>query len=721
VPAPAGRLVAGLCLLVLLAEVVAVVALSRSDQLRPRQVPVLVVGPAVVAQQLAAEADALPDEPFRADWLDDGVAAREAVRDGEAVAALLVRLAGTEDLLVVHAQGDATLNDAVADRVAALEAARDRTVKVTEVTRPDRVDAGHSTGAQEVRRMVLLCVALGGGFVLVVSFARGPVAATRRLGVVRVVGLACVAILGATLLQLIPATALAGEPVHVLAIAAAHIFAIGLLALAFEALAGFVGLALAVLTHLVLALPLIAGVSRHLLPAPWGSVWHWLPTGAAQEALAHVSYLDPGAAVRPALALLAAALVSIVVLLAARTLRGQAAAPGAPAPIRHWRLRVLGLVAPLALALGVGIWLVPTESVEARTVPRTASETACIQDLPAPTSVGELNRRIAQTQGADAFLGADVGASVRLQDGRVLLVFGDTLRSAAFAGPSMARNSMMLWDPDCVSVVLPPGGGALIPDRGDGVGYWPMSLAVAQQPGYDLVLVSAQRVETTGGGSFDFANVGSALAVFVVPAGGTPQLVALQDVGPDSADTGRPHWGAALAVDPAEGWLYLYGTAHPGTEGVFGFSLQVARVRPFDVLDTRAWRYWDGSAWQADPERAAELIPAEGGVSQTLSVVEQDGTWFALSKLGGDLSDDIGFWTAPSPTGPFTPTAPIASAPVEPGSGNVTYMPLAHPELMARPGSMVISYSRNNLDFDAVVADPSLYRPRFLRVPLPIP
>ena len=48
-------------------------------------------------------------------------------------------------------------------------------------------------------------------------------------------------------------------------------------------------------------------------------------------------------------------------------------------------------------------------------------------------------------------------------------------------------------------------------------------------------------------------------------------------------------------------------------------------------------------------------------------------------------------------------------------------MPLAHPELMARPGSMVISYSRNNLDFDAVVADPSLYRPRFLRVPLPIP
>ena len=41
---------------------------------------------------------------------------------------------------------------------------------------------------------------------------------------------------------------------------------------------------------------------------------------------------------------------------------------------------------------------------------------------------------------------------------------------------------MLLWDTDCVSVVLPPSQGALIPDRRDGVGYWPMSTAVATGP-----------------------------------------------------------------------------------------------------------------------------------------------------------------------------------------------------------------------------------------------
>ena len=46
-------------------------------------------------------------------------------------------------------------------------------------------------------------------------------------------------------------------------------------------------------------------------------------------------------------------------------------------------------------------------------------------------------------------------------------------------------------------------------------------------------------------------------------------------------------------------------------------------------------------------------------------------------------------------------------------------MPLAHPTLLSKKHTMVVSYSRNQTDFDAVKKDPSLYRPRFLRVPLP--
>jgi hypothetical protein len=244
-----------------------------------------------------------------------------------------------------------------------------------------------------------------------------------------------------------------------------------------------------------------------------------------------------------------------------------------------------------------------------------------------------------------------------------------------------------------------------------------MSSAVAHRPGYDLVMVSTQRVKTTGGGSFDFANLGPSLAVFIVQDGETPQLIATEDLGADSAAKSRPTWGAALAVD--DDWLYAYGTANPDTAGVFGFSLQVARVRPDDALDSTKWRYWDGAGWRRDAGAAVELLPAAGGVSQTLSVFHEGGRWFALSKRDGDLGDQLVIWTAPGPTGPFTPTDPVASLPSDPDTGAVTYMPLAHPRILPEDGTMVVSYSRNNTDFQKIQDDPRLYRPRFLRVPLP--
>jgi hypothetical protein len=378
---------------------------------------------------------------------------------------------------------------------------------------------------------------------------------------------------------------------------------------------------------------------------------------------------------------------------------------------------VLGTVVPIAVVLGLAVAYVPRDVARARPLPSVASQTQCIDPGGHPRDVATLNRRIDTMRGTPAFQGGDVGADALLQDGRFLLVFGDTIRGPSFDGPGLARNSMLLWDRDCVSVVLPPSGGALIPDRPDEVGYWPMSTAVSHQPGYDLVLVSTQRVRSTGGGSFDFTGLGPALSAFVVPVGGTPQLIGTEDLGPDDDDPTRPAWGAALAVD--DGWLYAYGTARSAEPGVFGNSLHVARVRPDDLLDLSSWRYWDGTTWQRSADRATALVPAEGGVSQTLSVFTHGGRWYALSKRDGDLGDQLVFWTSPGPTGPFTPTDPVATVPTDTATGEVTYMPLAHPEILPRPGTVVASYSRNNVDFSVIAADPRHYRPEFLRLPLP--
>lgn len=384
-----------------------------------------------------------------------------------------------------------------------------------------------------------------------------------------------------------------------------------------------------------------------------------------------------------------------------------------------WRLRVLALVVPTGVLLlgAAALAPAPDKPPEAPSV-AGASETRCLPTGGLAT-VRELDAFAREVRGNPEFQGGDVGASTELQDGRQLFVFGDTLRGEAFDGQQFVRNSMLVFTRTCSQAVLPADHGALIPDRADGVGYWPMSVSHVTHDGYDLVGVATQRVRDNGdtaAGVFAFDILGPAFAVFVVPRGGVPQLIATRDLGPDTVDTTRPIWGAAAAV--SGGWLYLYGTARP-EDGVLGFSLQVARVHLDDVLDQRRWTYWDGGAWVDDAASAAVLIPAAGGVSQTLSVFESNGRWYALSKRNEVLGTDLTVWTASGPTGPFTASATLAQIPSDAATGTLRYLPLAHPDLLPKPGTVVVSYSQNNTDVDVVRDDPRRYRPRFLRVRLP--
>lgn len=381
-----------------------------------------------------------------------------------------------------------------------------------------------------------------------------------------------------------------------------------------------------------------------------------------------------------------------------------------------WRVRVAAVTLPAAAAMFVAIALAPGSSESTLEPVDRATETTCIPIGPI-TSVKSLNDLVTKVRGGSEFQGADVGADVTLQDDRRLWVFGDTLRAPDFEGQRFVRNSMLVFDDQCAEVVLPADHGALIPDRADGVGYWPMSIAKVERTGYDLVGIAAQRVRGANApdGALAFENLGPAIAVFIVVPGRAPQLLKVKDLGPDSPDKSRPTWGAASYVH--DGWVLLYGTANP--KDAFGFSLQVARVRPDDILDPTKLRYWDGKRWQRNPKRAAILIPAVRGVSQTLSVFEQDGRWYAVSKRDEFLGSDLVVWSSPSPTGPFVASPPVAQIPSDASSGTLRYMPLAHPDLLPRKGTVVVSYSQNNTDASKISNDPFLYRPRFLRIRLP--
>lgn len=378
---------------------------------------------------------------------------------------------------------------------------------------------------------------------------------------------------------------------------------------------------------------------------------------------------------------------------------------------RRVRLLTLFSVAIAVLSVAGAALVVYEEKAPA---PRLSLD--CLPFTP-PEDVAGLNRLIARYRSVPGFVGADVGADVLLQDGRRLWVFGDTLRQPDFDGQRLVRNSMLIFSPGCATVVMPRDRGAVVPDRDDGVGYWPMDLGAVHLADFDLVGVSLQRVRTTGTGIFDFEVLGPAVALFRVPRAKAPELLFVRDLGADDPDPARPMWGAA--IEPIGDSVYIYGTSRPGGQSTFGMALSVARVHMHDVADQTAWRYWDGRRWQRDSTRAVALIPAVGGVSAVLSVFHRNGAWYAVSKRDDVFGTDLVIWKAPSPTGPFVPSAPLAQIPSNSADGLLRYMPLAHPDLLPEPDTVVVSYSRNVADLERLLEHPRIYRPEFLRVPLP--
>jgi len=709
IPARRGAAAAVVCAIVVGALLTLVTAWFASTTPRPHEAPVVIVGPAVVTAQLADDVNALAGRPFAVRSAESRGEGTELLTTGEAVAVLVIDLAGTRDVLVLPQVLEPDLDRAVTSQVRVLEERYGRTAVV------DR--AGPATRPPPAVAIGVLTATAGWALVLVMSLVGGPFARTARRGLLRLASLGGLAVCAGAVSIADPRIP-SDATWEVAGLVALGVLAAGCVTLALEALLGLPGLVVAAGLILLAAVPLVAAGHVLLLAEPWSSLARWTVVGAVSEGVAGAG---TGGAGRPVVVLAGAVVLAQAALVATRwSSRAGAdrpdARPGAVPTTVRWRVQLAGVLAAV-LAIGVGLFhLAPVHGDVPAELPSLASRTTC-QPTGRLRSTSDLNR-VTRLRGSPAFQGGDVGAEARLQDGRRLWMFGDTLRAATFSGQRLVRNSMLVVEPGCLQVVLPDGGGAILPDRDADVGYWPMSVTTARRPGYDHVAVMAQRVRSTGGdGIFAFENLGPAVAVYIVPVGGTPQLIALRDVGPDAVDTTRPMWGAAAAMDG--GWLYLYGTARPDSVTATGFSLQVARVRPQDVLEPSRWRYWDGGTWSASPAEATVLVPSADGVSQTLSVFRRGDTWYAFSKRGEFLGTDLVFWTAPSPHGPFTAQPPVGTLPSDAVSGELRYLPLAHPDLLREPGSMLVSYSRNRTDFGAVVADPLLYRPRFLRVPLP--
>ena len=338
--------------------------------------------------------------------------------------------------------------------------------------------------------------------------------------------------------------------------------------------------------------------------------------------------------------------------------------------------------------------------------------------VPAVTSnrtvtVAELNRVVA---GLDLPLwqAGDIGASTRLPDGRIVWVFGDTVRADGVR-PRVVANSMLVTTGLCTSQVQTRDSGPVIPDRADGTVHWPMSVATLERGGQTVLVVISARIRRGTSGAFDFTYLGSSATVFDATGDGAPRLDSQLDITPDDPDPTQVNWGSAMTV--AGPWIYVYGTRLPSPDS-FGRSLHVARAPAAEARDRRTWEFWDGSRWTSTPEAAAPVLPAQGGVSQTLSVDVVDGRFVVVSKRDGDLGSTVYSWTSDSPTGPWTPRRGVRAQFQDP-SGQLRYAPLAHPGIRLADGRLLISISRNTTDFGRLLAEPTLGRPVFAEIDRP--
>jgi hypothetical protein len=181
----------------------------------------------------------------------------------------------------------------------------------------------------------------------------------------------------------------------------------------------------------------------------------------------------------------------------------------------------------------------------------------------------------------------------------------------------------------------------------------------------------------------------------------------------DFSSTRHQTFGAACLVND---YLYIYGTDENMRPEKLDRFLTVARVPLNRVLDFSAWRYFNGEIWVADFHQATHLADRMA-TECSVSFLPKLGQ-YALVYTDGGLSPKIQVRTSRRPWGKWSPASTIYECPeMSTDKRLFCYAAKAHPS-QETDGALIVSYVVNSRDVGQVIADATLYWPRFVRVSL---
>ncbi|MDB4968133.1 MAG: hypothetical protein JWN44_3822 [Myxococcales bacterium] len=305
------------------------------------------------------------------------------------------------------------------------------------------------------------------------------------------------------------------------------------------------------------------------------------------------------------------------------------------------------------------------------------------------------------------WIGGDGAYSADLGGGRVLWLFGDSFvatdASNTRAHSTMVRNSVAIqtgYDPSAATIQFHWRTGS----DGKPASFFAESGAHWFWPGQAIKLPDALLVlltevgPTTGGLGFE-----------------TIRWAAVRI---DNPDDDPAAWHAqSIAVAPND-WKLVpaTGLSFDGADlTAYAFrepSHDIHLVR-FFAADLTAPAWFDEGRFVPQPALAHVPSPVMRGVATELSVTSRGGGFVAVDNDGfGHTTVDVR--TAPAREGPWSQPAHAYRPPENDRAAVFTYAGKGHPELLG--ADLVATYASNHMDFAMLVADTSLYFPRFVRL-----
>ena len=350
-------------------------------------------------------------------------------------------------------------------------------------------------------------------------------------------------------------------------------------------------------------------------------------------------------------------------------------------------------------------------------------------------------------QRTEGWTGADGINTADLLDGRILWMFGDTLVGDIQKGrhalnSELLNNTLAVHEKPNTGKWMPPDPKSIRffwgqtgqknqawirPDSDGGSDWcWPAGNGLMVKDDFGkhrlLFIMSKLARSLDSDEMWAFYRSGNALVIVNNFDEDVPGWRIQKVFIPSSLSRGEKiGWGVALLSVPVSGqalggYLYIYGIDESDLRNK---KLILARSPAGQVEDTVAWQAYHGNGvWGSF---ASECYPIAEHLASELSVepvVIGKTPWFVMVHSEDGFGSHILIRMAQNPEGPWSNPFPVYQVEdIRKDKAFFTYAAKSH-ACISRAGELLISYVINAIDFDLVIQNADLYRPRFIRISL---